>query len=430
MRKLLALFLMFLMLDCGAVALPVSNMQSAVSGVIQQKAIKRGFAANDPRYGATLSQVSSVIGATAGTAAAVVVAGVTAPAWLSVLMAVGISTVVGYAVTMGIDGLVNWLIKVNTIDVSKLSDSSGVKGVGVGLPLWQAVGASGTIYGGDGEAVARQAYYETASTTDIPSCSGGASSVTCFKGGTSRIAAFGNTPSSVACGGGNYVIGGGCKAYSYPVPPPVATPGQTPQQAIDSLTDAEKAKKLNPVVVAAAANQAWQKAASKPDYDGIPYSVSDPITPDEVSKWKDANPDRYPTVGDVVAPQPSANQPWKLPVSPSSPTQDSSPTVPGINPSSQPITNLGVDPVIGSPVVEDIPTADQILKPIFSLMPGFKSFDVSSGGAQCPKPEFDALGKHYVVDTHCSLLEQNRALLAAVMAAVWSLASALVVLRA
>lgn len=444
MRKFFVVLFSLLLVyqSCLAAAVPVSKMQGSTSGLIQQKVASRGFAANDPRYGATLSAVSTTVATIAGTAAVVAVGTITAPAWVTVLLAAGVGTVVTYAVTMGMDGLFNWLFKSDKIDVSTLAGGAN-PGVGSSGPVWQGHAPYGGsyryIYGGDGVAVAREVLYARqvadGVTPTVPTCYPGASYASCVKGGYTSSASLvtdGYIPPATCVAGQLYRDGVGCVPYAAPLPPGYSAVGQTPQQAIDALTEAEKAKPLNPELLAASANLVWQKASATPGYDGIPYSPADPITAADALNWKNANPTTYPTVGDFVTPQPSANVPWSMPVTPTATTQD--PAVkPGTvtNPAAaNPLQNLGSDPNIGAPTMEETPTAENILKPVMDLMPGFKNFAVPSHSGVCPKPEFTVFGEHIIMDSQCNLAEQNRSALFAVMAAVWALCAAFIVLKA
>ena len=206
----------------------------------------------------------------------------------------------------------------------------------------------------------------------------------------------------------------------------------TAQEAISELTPGELAKPVNPELVAGMADKLWRDAAAQPGYSGLPYQASDPITAADVDAWRQANPQAYPTVAEFVKPQTMANSPFTLPTS-TTPVTSADPAAPGVgtNPAaSQPQQNLGTDPGIGAPSLESTPTAEQILKPIFDVMPGFKSFAMPAHTGTCPQPEFEALGQRFVMDQHCVLLDQNRSTLQAVMAAVWLLVAAFTVLRA
>lgn len=441
MRRFLIMFISCLMV-CQSVmaqALPVSKMQSLISGVIQQKSLKRGFAANDPRYGRTLVQTSDTIAGVAGGTAGVITAGaITAPAWVTVAVGVGVAVVVTYGVAVGLNGLVKWLFKLTGIDeLGQNADIDKSNGIAPGSEFWCGSDRINQLCGGDPYAIGFQAHFNIQirggnQNPSTPTCNPGegGASVTC---GSIYVAKQNNV--NRTCAKGQYWGGTGCSAYSYTMPPYGSTSTNTnvsPQTAVDHLTVQERALALNPEIGAAVANKAWQDAAAKPGYDGLPYTAADPITPAEVAQWKQANPTRYPTVGDFVAPQPAANQPWKLPINPAADTQQATDSpAPGTNPAQgQPLVNLGPDPGIGAPTLEATPTPVEILQPIFDLMPGFKNFAVPSHSGQCPMPQFDVFGEQIVMRSHCDISEDNRASIAAIMAAVWALCAAFIVLRA
>jgi hypothetical protein len=427
-------------------AVPVSKMQSALSGIIQQKSLKRGFAANDPRYIGTLKDVSSSIAGTAAGAAAVTAAGITAPAWVTVAVAAGIGTLVTYAVSLAIDGITKWLFKTSTVDIPATNGQTSNGGPMVlGGPYWQGTAGNyvnGTSYaavisGSDGMAVAMQAssIVKYATSTCTANAANTVVQCTLANGYPTGKAVYNASGAPLGCPGGSYASGSSCSTYDYPYPAPGATPAQTGvalPAAITAIPASDLAKPVNPDVLANVANSAWLNAAAKPGYSGLPYNTADPITPAEVSTWKDANPTVYPTVADSVAPQPTANSPWQLPVSPTATTQ--SPGVypsTGTNPASaNPLQNLGPDPGVGAPTLEDTPTADQILKPILNLLPDFKSFNVPSHAAECPKPVFHIFDKDFVMDSQCTIAESNRAAIQSLMAAVWIIIGVMIVLRA
>jgi hypothetical protein len=431
-------------------ALPVSRMQSAISGIIQNKAIKRGFAANDPRFIGTLRDVSSGMAGTAAAAAAVTAAGVTAPAWLTVALAAGVGTLVTYGVSLAIDGVTKWLFKTSTVDIPGTNgqvDSSN--GMTKGGPYYVAQGSrsnaqgqilSVTVYGTDGLAAGLQAASSLGYAAPVTcSYANGTSNVRCTasNGATATSGYYNSSGAPATCPKGTAVIstaGTGCTTYSYPYAQPGATPAQTdvaPATAVSNIPAADLQKQVSPDLLANIANAAWRNAASQPNYSGVPYAVADPITADEVNTWKASNPDRYPTVSDAAAPQDSANSPWQLPVSPTATTQPAAYPSTGSNPaSSQPLENLGPDPGVGAPTLEQTPTADEILKPVFDLLPGFKNYTVPTHSAECPKPQFHLFDQDFVMDAQCTIAENNRSTIAALMMAVWAILACFIVLRA
>jgi hypothetical protein len=92
--------------------------------------------------------------------------------------------------------------------------------------------------------------------------------------------------------------------------------------------------------------------------------------------------------------------------------------------------DLGDDPNTPAPTMEDTPTAEAILSPILNLMPDLKSFEVPAHAGECPKPSFSVFDHEYRWEAHCTLMDQNRALIEAAMMLVWALAALFIVLRA
>lgn len=432
-------------------ALPVTPMQNAISGAIQQKAIKRGFAANDPRFGATLDLVSGGFASAAGAGAAVIVAGaITAPAWVTVAIAAGVGAVVTAAVTLGINGVVDWLFSPSSTDAKPITyrvsqQTPQGPGMVAGGPYWRD--GFNLVSGGDAMSVIKTAipinWPDTSTSTyKVGACN--TQTATYVSCSVTRVnKADGYNQVGYAAIGANYFPSGApgsCQpGFVYRqaacVAVPIAPdPKVSAQEAVNYLTQspAELAKPLNPSIIASIADKAWRDAASQPGYSGLPYVATDPVTTAEVDAWLQAHPQSWPTVQDFVAPQPAANSPWKLPGNPTATTQDpTQATTPSTNPGqASPVQNLGPDPGIGAPILEPTPTARQILQPLFDLLPDFRSFVVPSHQAVCPKPSFSLFGQTIVMESHCTIAEDQRAALYAVMAAVWVLAGAIIVLKA
>jgi hypothetical protein len=101
-----------------------------------------------------------------------------------------------------------------------------------------------------------------------------------------------------------------------------------------------------------------------------------------------------------------------------------------VTPGSGEEINWGPNPNIAAPVVEATPTAGAILDPIFNLMPSLKTFAVPAHTSECPVASFELFGQGYAMNSHCTLMEQNRDLIAASMMALFSLAAVMIVLKA
>lgn len=422
------------------------NVGRAVSGALQEGMRARGFAANDPRFGNTLARISPHLSVVAGGSAAAITAGaVTAPAWASVALAAGVGAVITYAVSLGVEALVNWLFRSD----GKIDQSSDVTaerdpsfGVSAGRPAWRANVWTDrytfhTAWGGDGYAMAKESYYSRRSVLGEDSqnveCYAKEATVV-FCGFDSAVLDAAGPPN--ACPRGSFFTeAGGCSGYTFPVANVVDDRnGLSPQDAIYALPEAVLEQPLNPAIVAALANQAWQQAASEPGYDGLPYPQSNPITQSEVQPWLQANPQYAPTVRDFVSPNPvtgSAPYPWALPSNPTA--ANPSPSVPNAgstNPAQDnPQANLGPDPGIGSPTLETVPTAQQIANPILQLAPDLRAFQASNHAGVCPRPTIELYGTH-VLDAHCRLIEDNKQVLQLAMAFAWAAMALFVVLSA
>jgi hypothetical protein len=228
--------------------------------------------------------------------------------------------------------------------------------------------------------------------------------------------------------------------------------------AASALTAAQKTQPVSYEAMTQMINYLWQKAAQRPDYTGLPYSATQPVTASDVQTWANANPTIYPTVGSLLAPvtDPSGFAPSVTTSTGSSVVGATSATAPAVtttttttnssgvttstatsNGAAQPVTvmnkvsvDLGVDPAIGSPTLEITPTANAILAPILGLLPSFQNFAVPSHTAACPMPAFDVFGKHFVMDTHCTLFEQQRSTLYSTMLLAFMLIAIFIVLSA
>lgn len=203
--------------------------------------------------------------------------------------------------------------------------------------------------------------------------------------------------------------------------------------AYPAITDAQKAVPMPDAQLARLADEAWKRAAAAPGYEGLPYSAAEPVTSSDVTEWKAANPNAMPTLGDLL--RPAANPTTDtagVPISHSIQPGSSTGTNPGTNPGSSTSTrpDLGEDPNVPDPTLEEVPGADAILQPLLSLFPELRSFETPGHAAQCPKPAFDLFGKTIVMDAQCVIAEQYREELAATMLVVWLVVGLLILLSA
>lgn len=441
MRKMLLTVLLVLFSQVAfAVQVPVSKMQNAMAGVTQQKMQSNGFLAADPRYNRTQVAIGGLAIGYAAEAVAVTALGITAPAWASVAaIAIG-----GYAAMLAIDAGVKWILKDK--NGVQIGDNPASVNTPAGLP------APGTIYCVGSVCSANQ----SAACVNYPLTSGSneyftftyayvlrgtqciqirtTSTGVVSEGVWGYVEPFTNNK-SLCPGIGLTAATSGCPASNFPELPPA--PVKTISDAAADLTAPQKAAPLNPQIIADLANDFWREAATAPGYDGLPYDATKPITATEAATWQAANPTSWPSVGDFVAPQaaPSggtASSPFVMPLSPSPVTTADPTTNPttGTNPSTEPLQNLGTDPGIGSPALEPIPTAQQILAPLLDLFPSLRNFVVPNHNAVCPKWTMHLFDRDIVAQDHCAMIEQVRPMAYSTMAAVWLILALFIVLAA
>lgn len=187
----------------------------------------------------------------------------------------------------------------------------------------------------------------------------------------------------------------------------------------DALFKQLDEQKLKLDELAKAINDLLLSASSSPDYAGVPVTSSNPVTVDEIRHV-------YPDVDSLKQSE------WLKPaqVSTESPlnVEVPSPSSPGSadNPAQ---VDLGPDPGIGTPDLENTPTASDILSPITGM---FDDYDTSLNlrSVQCPTYSVDLFGKSFVMDAQCTLAEENRSMIALIFMAFWGFIAFRIVMEA
>ncbi len=459
--------LVVLRVDAGALPNFSGAVNKAVAQTIEKTAIRRGFAANDPRVAVTYTGVASVAAGIAADVAVTAATAATAPVWLSLAAGLGAAAIVGglaygaYKVFFDDDSsAAKFVLRTNagtptgTITTPSGSNTyvqSGLKvdsaGHIVGSTRQRIPNGVFNFHGitvyCDEPTICMQLAVQgwinlgggTGAVFDVP-CSAEVSSViTC---GARRIGSGGNTTPQSSWMAGTYQFSMvNNPLYSATVKGKISDiAAAVPQTELDKAADAS--------VIAALANMLWQRAASQPGYQGVPYSTTDPVTTADAASVQSANPSTWPSNSELIAPV-SSGAGQAVPISPSI-----TPGQPSTNPSTDPgvgtnvnvvntpnvnVVNkvqvdLGADPAVPTPALESAPTAKMILDPLLSLFPTFKNFTVPFHESICPKPTMNLFGKSLVLSVHCDLLESIRATLYATMAFVWTIAAMFIVLRA
>ncbi|MBX8827540.1 hypothetical protein, partial [Ochrobactrum sp. SFR4] len=157
---------------------------------------------------------------------------------------------------------------------------------------------------------------------------------------------------------------------------------------------------------------------------GVP--INQPITSDEVSSvinnyyytdyhYGDTNTYIRSDSGKGTFPwAPVQPDDW-TPPKPTDP--DPKPTDPDPKPTDpDPKPNDGIDlthPDKKEPELPEIPTIQMIMDPVLNVFPMLKQWSFPNVDGECPKPDFDAFGKVFVVEAHCYIAEQNRSIIGA-----------------
>jgi hypothetical protein len=504
-KKVCVLLLMLSMLarqqPTYAQAQPVANfvVNRAVAGVIVKVAASRGFAANDARIAATMAGASNALTAVnvVSTVAGVGLAVAGAPVWLTIVgglavLAVG-SAIVAGSTTLSIT---------NAGAGNKLQISDAGSSI---APPYTAppAGSAFTYLTSNGQEVYRDAacfssqdcyVFPPLPAGDIPIKyipNTGASgpvvvvywSLESFKAKWSpwgyppgvpfdghwytptnlSTASWTSGPSWDFSGTSRRLIGNLQLNFQDPAAAPstnnafvstssplVISSNFGPQAypdldtALPNISPAVKAKALSNATLAQIVNKAWQNAAAQPNYTGLPYSVTTPVTDADVATWRAENPMSVPTIGDLLTPANAPNT-TTVPISPTvtasdpNPAPTPTPTVgtnvnvvntPNVNVVNKVSVDLGPDPGIAPPTLESTPTAQMILDPLLNLFPSLRNFVVPSHASECPKPVLTLFGRSMVLDGHCTLMESVRPTLYAVMAVVWVVVGLFIVLAA
>lgn len=405
-----------------AQALPAFSgaVNKVVAKVVEKTAARRGFAANDPRYTATLAAMSGEAATVAGVVTAAAVAG-SAPVWVTVAAGLGAAAVVG--------GLVFGAMKLFFDDSSSAAmftvQKPGTQGAAMpnvtASKGWQDVGY-GLVSGPVGGRTVYMSGTASGLNTDDPSVANKFDSNLHFVRSaekyamqpvyalglwwTALIASNDGAPTMIPLLWEAYVQSQGgtvtskppctqsgsswtCSiSYRYPwtgaadaqasveipvvVNPYHSTPGEVLKgsvaEIIPQLPQTELDKDADPATVALIANNLWQRAASQPGYTGLPYSASDPVTAADAAAARDADAASWPKNADLVSPVASAaNQPVPIGEAATSPTN---PTEPAPGTGTQNVNVVNTPNVhIDGPVEVNWGTAPVVQEPSINDVP-------------------------------------------------------------
>lgn len=173
-----------------------------------------------------------------------------------------------------------------------------------------------------------------------------------------------------------------------------------PKLAPDHL----RACKLDPALIKALAEKLWQKAGG---YPGVPAPKS---VCNDCVKTGGEDPHVEDLDGPPDLPEPTDNNP------PPSPDPTPTPT-----PTATPTESVGEPPSVADPVAPEI-----------DWWPDLPTISLSFGNPECPTYDMSVpqFGWVATLDSHCPLIDANRAAIGVIMMLMFSVGSILIVLRA
>lgn len=422
-----------------------SKMTQAVEGTLENNLYRRGYgnAANasvfaDARSAATANAIGTTVGAVAA-GVGVVALGLSPFGWAGV----AVQLVIGVAVPYAINSTYAWYFKpdgsVATVAIKNFGYASATG------PAPTYFYASGPDYEINASSILG-AYYGV---------------VGHYQGTPEEFPSYHSvTPTTAMTVQGSADLGGSW--HSVPIyvqprfdsPPPdtsTANPADgvkpgTLAEAVSKLPKSDLAKPLNPALVARSLNDAWRLASAEPGYSGIPYDALNPVTESDVTGYKTAHPDDYPTVQDWLSPQ-TAGLPYVSPgnagtsssaSSPSAPLAVAPTPAPGSIPSPSPSTGTNTDTNPSNESVNPVvPTGPDDAASIGKLMAAFAdwkalTFQVPAGACPAISLDFSLFDHHFEFhdSTMCDLLDRYSGFIQTAAAFMFLLGAVLIIFGA
>lgn len=415
MKKLILIFSLIFLLAFGPLLLSTIPFFTRVAGIITQNAVSRGFLANDPRVLKTVGNVVYLIGKQA-------VTGKIPGSKTNLLTVISASSTI-----LGIQAIAGLSV-----------DSSGnakIEGPGSNINDGDQLFTNGRFTTNLANAYTELKKTEMNCEAAHPNCSFELSpELTIVRDQYNSITSvfiyyevydYGNAQQLIT--NGNLTLySSGTAATSYDCPSfnddgcIIPSPDyQTPIDFYTQLAPYQKEIEIDPAFLSDFINLKWGEAAQEDNFGGIPPSAENPITP---TKIRDDYNENGPLTLDSIAkpldviPDQNGNPLLDATYDPSAAGEDTT-TTPNAD---KEALNLGEDPNIGSPTIENI-SAGSILSPILNLLPGFKNFQlIEPQNASCEPIHIDVWFADVSTQSHCDLFEFISPALQVVMTIFWT----------
>lgn len=173
-------------------------------------------------------------------------------------------------------------------------------------------------------------------------------------------------------------------------------------------------------------NELMNDVASQTDYDGVPFSLSKPITANEiksVAQQMGANLTQYDLMYSTIPDNdflPNIEKHYSTVINNNN----------GNGSNGNNNVDDDVDDEFIPPTLEEIPTGSEILGFLDELFPFLRDFDIAEKSAECPTVDITVFDKKYTIDSQCPLLQQNKSLFQTIMLIVWAFVSLRIILKA
>lgn len=246
-----------------------------------------------------------------------------------------------------------------------------------------------------------------------------------FKDGhisTSETYTAQKAPAKSSCGTGFVFNASAC------VPDPSATIGEQTNivqigDLLTKLSEADKQAKVSPTDLSNLTN-AWLSALNQAGYQNAPMTNPSDFANADVSVEQALSPITKAQLEAATTPIPTTATNATATTAPTTTTNPDGSTTVNVNAK----VDLGTDPGIVAPGLEATPTTNQILDPIFNMMP--KKFTISGPQGSCPNPTVILLGHSYNFDLMCNILNTNASIISAIMLFAFAIAALRIVLSA
>jgi len=176
---------------------------------------------------------------------------------------------------------------------------------------------------------------------------------------------------------------------------------------------------LSPDVIADLVTELLSEATTQSGYSGFPFKDSDYITATEVSNALSQLNGKVTAASLFESAEDSDGKIAITTVNESSSTTNNDSSV-----------DLGKDPNTASPDVSDTPTGAEIISPIQDSVSFISGFSLKSIAGTCPVAKFTVFDKDIVIDSQCTLFEENRDFIALISNLVWGILAVLIILGA